>query len=555
VRDNADEPSEVILNYDVIVVGAGFSGLYMLYRLQQMGRSVRLYEAGSKVGGVWYWNRYPGAQCDTFGVDYSFSFSSELQQEWSWSAKLPPQQEMQRYFEHVADRFDLKRDIQFDTRVVSASLDEASESWTVRTDRGDVATAPFVVMAAGVLSKPKLPQIKGLESFEGARYHTANWPDHPVDFSGQRVAVIGNGSSGVQSIPVIAEQAAHLYAVQRTPAWSLPANNQAWGPEELEEFKKTYDEHRQRAWRSFMGIDIGTPTKSALEVDAEERDRTYETRWEGIRGGAKGSTIGAMMMSYTDLLTDREANETVCDFVRAKIRSIVRDPKVAESLCPDTPFGIKRPCVGAGYYETFNRDNVTLIDLRRQPITRITESGFKTSEGFHELDAIVFATGFDSMTGPLLAIDLKGRGGQDLRAKWADGPSTYVGLTTSGFPNMFLMTGSQSPSVLSNLPLSAEQQGDWIAECLDYLRDHEITLIEATTEAERAWVEHNNSLAEGTLYPTTKSWYMGDDVPGKPRMMYPYLGGVPQYGAKLQAIAAAGYEGLSLTKRKASSVA
>jgi cyclohexanone monooxygenase len=526
---------------DVVVVGAGFAGLYALHRLRGLGLSVQVLEAGSGVGGTWFWNRYPGARCDVESIEYSYSFSAELEQEWEWSERYPSQPEILRYIDHVADRFDLRRDIQLDTRVTDAVYDEVGGRWTVTTDRGDEVSAQFCILATGCLSAAKRPEAPGLESFEGDWYHTGQWPHEGVDLRGRRVGVIGTGSSGIQSIPIIAEQAAHLVVFQRTPNFSLPARNKPLDPEAQAAMKASYPALRERARRSYAGIAVPAPSESALAVDPDERRRRYEAAWAA--GG-----LMSMTTTFADLIIDKAANDTAADFIRSKIREVVADPDLAEALTPtDHPFGTKRPCLDSGYFETFNRHNVTLVDLRRTPIVEIVPPGVRTTEAVHELDTLVFATGFDAMTGAVLRIDIRGRAGSPLKEKWAAGPRTYLGLATAGFPNLFMVTGPGSPSVLSNMVVSIEQHVDWIAGCLSFLRAHGIGAIEATLEAEDAWVEHVNELANGTLFPTANSWYVGANVPGKPRVFMPYVGGLPVYRATCDEVAADGYRGFRLT--------
>ena len=527
---------------DAVIVGAGFAGLYMLHRLRGLGMSARVYEAGDGIGGTWYWNRYPGARCDVESMDYSYSFSDELQQEWQWTERYASQPEILRYINHVADRFDLRRDVQLSTRVTAAVFDEATHRWAVSTDRGDRVSAQFCVMATGCLSAAQVPDFKGLETFEGAWYHTGNWPHEGVDFTGQRVGVIGTGSSAIQSIPLIASQAAHLFVFQRTPNFSIPARNAPLDPEYERRWKANYAEHRRQARESRVGFVVERNDLSALEVSAEERLREYEGRWS--RGGL------GFNATFVDLLTSKDANDTAAEFFRAKIRAAVRDPAVAETLSPrHYPVGTKRLCVDTDYYDTFNRDNVTLIDLRTAPIEAITPTGLRTRDEAYAVDSLVFATGFDAMTGALLSIDIRGRAGQPLRHKWAEGPRTYLGLAVAGFPNLFAITGPGSPSVLSNMIVSIEQHVDWIADCLVYLREHDRTAIEATVAAEDTWVAHVNEVGNATLYPLANSWYMGANIPGKPRIFMPYIGGVGVYRQFCDDVAAKGYEGFALTHR------
>jgi cation diffusion facilitator CzcD-associated flavoprotein CzcO len=528
--------------FDAVVIGAGFAGMYMLYRLRELGLSARVYEAGDGVGGTWYWNRYPGARCDVESLEYSYSFSPELEQEWQWTERYPRQPEILSYANHVADRFDLRRDIQLNTRVTSAHYDEASRRWAIRTDQGDAVTARFCVMATGCLSLPNRPNFKGLDSFKGPWYHTGMWPKEGVDFSGLRVGVIGTGSTAIQAIPQIAKQAAQLTVFQRTPNFSMPAQNGPLDPEVQRQMKANYREHRRKARESAFGVPFELTEismKSALEVSAEDRQRELEGRWQ--YGGA------TIIASFADLLTNKEANDVAAEFVRSKIRETVKDPAVAELLLPkDHPIGTKRPCVDTEYFETYNRDNVTLVDVRSAPIEEITEKGLRTGGVEYELDAIVFATGFDAMTGALFNIDIRGRDGQSLRQKWADGPRTYLGLAVEGFPNLFTITGPGSPSVLSNMIVSIEQHVEWISDCIEYLRQHDLTSIEATADAENAWVEHVNVVGNYTLYPLANSWYVGANIPGKPRVFMPYIGGVGNYRKKCDEVAAKGYEGFAL---------
>jgi cation diffusion facilitator CzcD-associated flavoprotein CzcO len=525
------------MRFDAIIVGAGFAGMYMLHRLRRLGLSARVLEAGGGVGGTWYWNRYPGARCDVQSMDYSFSFSPELEAEWDWSEKYATQPEILRYANHVADRFDLRRDIQFETRVKSARYDEASGRWRIETTQGERFEAQYYVVATGCLSVPKAIDIPGRDRFVGRSYHTADWPRGGVDFSGQRVGVIGTGSSAIQSIPIIAEQAAELTVFQRTPAFSLPAYNRLLGDAERAAWRARYSEHRARSRLSAFGVPDQPMEKSALEVSAEERQRAYEEGWQS-------GTLISMLQKYNDLLTNAEANETAAEFVRGKIRSIVRDPEVAETLCPYSfPIGTKRACLDTNYYQTFNLPHVHLVDLRKTPIEAVTAGGVRTTAREYLFDAIVYATGFDAMTGAIVNVDVRGRGGQSLAAKWTQGTRTYLGLAVAGFPNLFMITGPGSPSVMSNMIISIEQHVDWIAECLIWMREHGYATIEATPEAEQEWVDHVNAVADATLFPRANSWYMGANVPGKPRVFMPYIGGVGLYRQKCQEVAASEYAG------------
>ena len=529
------------IELDAIVIGAGLGGLYALHRLRGLGLKVRAYEAGDGVGGTWFWNRYPGARCDVESLEYSYSFSNDLQQEWKWPERYGTQSEILKYINHVADRFDLRGMIQLSTRIVSAVFDRATNLWTVTTDKGDTAVAPYCIMATGNLSTPRVPDFKGIESFKGKWYHTGLWPKDGVDFSGQRVAVIGTGSSGVQMIPHIAKAAEHLTVFQRTANFSLPARN---GPMEVSresKHKAEYPERRRAAYDTPFGIaGFPPPTKSALEVSEEERNRTYEEKW------AEGGSI-SFLYGYTDLLTNKASNDTASEFVRNKIRGIVKDQTTAELLAPkDHPIGTKRLCLDTNYYETYNRPNVTLKDARSSPILEITANGLRTKDTAYDFDAIVFATGFDAMTGALNEIDIRTSDGAVLRDKWQDGPLTYLGLMVAGFPNMFTITGPGSPGVKTQMILSIEQHIDWIAECLKHLKNNGYHRIEADEKAESEWVDHVNEVADSTLYPLANSWYMGANIPGKTRVFMPYVGGVPAYKKKCDEVAAKGYEGFKL---------
>jgi cyclohexanone monooxygenase len=526
--------------YDAVVVGAGFGGMYMLHRLRHLGLTVRVYERGDGVGGTWYWNRYPGARCDTESMIYSHSFSTELEQEWNWTERYAPQREILEYANHIAERFDLRRSIQFETRVTAAAYDEAARRWNITTDRGDTVSARFFITAVGCLSAAMMPDYVGLDDFTGEWHHTGRWPHERVDFTGKRVGIIGTGSSGVQSTIVIAKEAAHLFVFQRTPNYSIPAWN---GPLDLaaaRAIKRDYRRLREEARYAQIGIPFVSNGKSAKRVPAEEREREYETHW--AEGGFN------FVMSYPDILTDLESNRTAADFVARKIREKVNDPAVAEALIPnDHPLGTKRLCVDTGYYETFNRDNVTLVDIRRSPIERITPSGLRTKDASYDLDVIVFATGFDAITGSLLKIDIRGKGGKRLQDKWAKGPRTYLGLSTVGFPNLFMITGPGSPCVLSNMLVSIEQHVDWITACIEFMGRQGLGTIEPTLEAENDWFKTVHEVGHTTLYPMAKSFYTGANVPGKVRMFTPYAGGVGTYRRICDAVVDKGYEGFKLT--------
>ncbi len=531
---HTSEPAQ----FDAIIIGAGVGGLYAIYRLRKLGLKLRAFEAGGGVGGTWYWNRYPGCRCDVESMEYSYSFSDEIQQEWHWPERYGTQPEILRYINHVADRFDLRRDIEFNTRVEKASFDGKTNTWTVTTDKGNTVSARYCVMATGNLSTPRTPDYPGLESFKGKWYHTGLWPHKGVDFTGLRVGVIGTGSSGVQSIPIIAKQAKHLYVFQRTANFSLPARNAPMDPDKERTHKRQYPERRRAAFGTPFGISgYPPPVKSALDASEEERLRAYEAKW------AEGGSI-SILYSFTDLLLSKDANETASEFVRRKIRATVKDPRTAELLCPnDHPIGTKRLILDTDYYETYNRDNVTLVDIRSKPIEEITPTGLRTADAEYVLDAIVFATGFDAMTGAMKEIDIYTDAGMSIRQKWEHGPRTYLGIMIAGFPNLFMITGPQSPGVKSQMILACEQHVDWIADCTAYLRAHGFSRIEAEQDAEDAWVQHNNEVANRTLYPLANSWYVGANIPGKARIFMPYVGGVTAYKKKCDEVAAKGYEG------------
>ncbi|MEQ3549510.1 NAD(P)/FAD-dependent oxidoreductase [Pseudonocardia nematodicida] len=526
-------------DHDVLVIGAGFAGLYALHRLRTDGWRVRVLERGDGIGGTWFWNRYPGARCDVESMDYSYSFSPELEQDWQWTERYPAQPEILAYLQHVAERFDLLRDIELGTEVTAAEFDDHAALWRVTTAAGATVTARYVVMAGGNLSAPRDPDIPGLDTFAGRVLHTARWPHEEPDLAGARVGVIGTGSSGTQAVPVLAERAAHLTVFQRTANFSLPAHNQPLDPEVAAELKARYRDHREQVRYSRNGQLRAWGERSALEVTPEERDKEYEARWQVGGGGF----IGA----FRDLLADERANDTAADFVRGKIREIVHDPAVAERLVPSGfPIGAKRVTVDTGYYATYNRPGVELVDVRADPIEAIHPGGIRTASGDdHPLDVLVLATGFDAMTGAVLAIDVRGRDGLALGEKWAAGPRTYLGLLTAGFPNLFLITGPGSPSVLSNMVVSIEQHVDWVADLLGALGERGHDEVEARPDAEDRWVAHVNELSESTLFPRGNSWYLGANVPGKPRVFMPYVGGVGTYRRHCEDVAAQGYPGLT----------
>ena len=524
---------------DAVVVGAGFAGLYMLHRLRRMGLSVRVFETGAGVGGTWYWNRYPGARCDSDSVEYSYQFSDALQQEWRWTERYPTQPEILRYLEHVADRFDLRRDIRFRTTVTQAVFDEAAGCWRIATADGARLSATYCIMATGCLSAVNRPSFDGLDRFEGDWYHTGAWPHEPVSFAGRRVGIVGTGSSAIQSIPLIAAEARHLSVFQRQPNYTVPARNGPLDEAEYAAVRANYGELRRRAKATPTGSWWAANPTAAEEMSADERMHELEARWQ--KGGL------SMYGVFNDMLVNREANDIATDFIRSKIRAEVRDPKLAALLSPHSYMGCKRICLDTDYYATYNRPNVTLVDIGDAPVDEITRTGLRSGGRDYELDTIVFAIGFDAMTGPLFRIDISGREGQSLRAKWADGPRTYLGLAIAGFPNLFTVTGPTSPSVLTSMIPTIEQHVDWIADCIDHARGCGRPHIEATRQAEDAWIVHHEEVAAGTLFPACNSWYVGANVPGKPRKVTPYTGGFAAYVEKCDAVAANGYEGFSLT--------
>ncbi len=530
--------------YDAVIVGAGFAGMYMLHKLRGMGLSAHVFEAGSDVGGTWFWNRYPGARVDIESQEYSFSFSKELEEEWQWTERYSPQGELLDYANHIADRFDLRRDISFNTRVESARYDDQSGLWRITTDQGETIEARYCVMATGCLSAAKTPDLPGAGNFKGETLSTATWPDD-TDLTGKRVGIIGTGSSGIQTITTIAPQVKELHVFQRTPNYSVPAHNRPLDPAVREDWLANREDYRQQQRESGIGIvALEASEDLALEQSEEDRQREFERRW------AKGGfCVGA---PYADTGVDPAANKLLADFVAGKIRNIVKDPHTADLLIPKTyPFGTKRLVVDTGYFDVYNQDNVHLIDLNKTPIETITETGLRTSERDFEFDTLIYAIGFDAMTGALERVDIRGRDGLKLKDKWAAGPLTYLGLTVSGFPNMFMITGPGSPSVLSNMIVSIEQHVDWIADCIHDMGERQLTVVEATPEAEAEWVAHVNEVADTTLYPQANSWYLGANVPGKPRVFMPYVGGVGVYREVCDEVAANGYKGFTLSRAPA----
>ena len=524
---------------DAIVVGAGFAGLYMLHRLRSIGLSVRVFERGHGVGGTWYWNRYPGARCDLDSVEYSYQFSDALQQEWRWSERFAAQPEILCYLEHVADRFDLRRDIQFGTAVTEAAFDEAAGCWRIATDDGARLSATYCIMATGCLSAPNRPAFDGLDRFAGEWYHTGAWPHEKISFAGKRVGVVGTGSSAVQAIPLIAAEASHLTVFQRQANYSIPARNRTLNAEEYATIRARYGALRRQARETPSGCWWSANPAAAGEMSAEERRSELEARWRD--GGLCFYGV------FKDILVNSEANDIAASFLRGKIHKEVRDPKMAALLSPHSFVGCKRICLDTGYYATFNRPNVTLVDVSNAPIEEIARAGLRTGGREYALDMIVFAIGFDAMTGPLLGIDIRGAGGQPLTAKWADGPRTYLGLAVEGFPNLFTITGPTSPSVLANMVPAIEQHVEWIADGIAHARAHGLPRLEASPAAEEAWIAHHEETVGRTLFPSCNSWYVGANVGGKPRRFMPYTGGFSTYVEKCDAVAANGYEGFSLT--------
>ena len=532
--------------FDAIVVGAGFSGLYMLHRLRELGVRARVLEKAENVGGTWLFNRYPGARCDIESIEYSYSFSEEIQQEWVWTETMPAQPEIEAYLNFVADKLDLRRDISFGTTVVAMTFDEAAAHWVLQAATGGSYVAPFVVAAAGILSVPLEPDIPGMDSFTGTSLFTSRWPRGDVDLSGQRVGVIGTGSTGVQLIPVIAPDVDELVVFQRSPAYTLPWSVRALEPGELDEMKARYGEIRE-AQRQHP---VGAARLSAFSVLIDMLSCppiTSASVEEQLRAVDERGIVGAL--SWGDIFFDIEANRMATKLYGEAIARIVKDPETAAALVPSHPFGCKRPIIDQGYYETFNRDNVTLIDLRKTPIRAVTPTGIDTEQGHHDLDVIIYATGFDAMTGALTRIDIRGRDGMLLRDVWAtEGPVAYLGLAVAGFPNLFIVQAPGSPSAATNFIAAMEQHVEWIGDCLTHLRDGGYRTIEALPDAQREWIEHTTSLVAPTVlvHPTCNSWYNGANVPGKKRMYMGYTAGIPEYRRRCDEVADNGYAGFVL---------
>ncbi len=541
IRGSSEGPEQT--DYDAVIVGAGFSGLYELHRLRdELGLSVKVIEKASDVGGTWYWNRYPGARCDSESHVYCYSFNDELLDEWDWSERYPEQPEVLEYLRLAADHLDLRRDIEFDTEVTTAEFDDSAGTWKIHTDDGETVRSQFFITAVGCLSKPFIPDFEGIESFEGWWTHTGKWPHDPVDFEDKQVAVVGTGATGIQIIPEIAtSNPAHLTVFQRTPNYAVPARNRPLDEDDRAEIRDNYDEIFDLAHSSGFGHPFEAAYDTAEGLSMEEVEKRLEPRWE--EGGFR------FMLTFGDLVTSAETNEKVSEFIRHKIRETVDDPDLAEKLVPrDHYYATKRPPLHTDYYRTYNRDDVSLVDVTETPIERITPSGIRTSETEHEFDMIVYATGFDAMTGTLLQMDIQGRNGLTLEEKWEDGPKTYLGLGIHGFPNMFTITGPQSPSVLTNMPVSIEHHVEWISDAVEHLVRNDIRLIEPTKEAEESWTVHNRQVAEQTLYPTADSWYMNQNIPDKPTVFTPYIGGADLYHDTIREVAEKGYEGFELTE-------
>jgi cation diffusion facilitator CzcD-associated flavoprotein CzcO len=527
---------------DAVIIGAGISGMYQLHKLRKIGLTVKVYEGGTGVGGTWYWNRYPGARFDSESVSYGYSFSEELLQEWNWKERFSPQPDNLEYLEYVADKFDLRKDIQFSTRVTSAHYGEEENEWSVATDDGQAIKCQFLITAVGVLSTPFVPEIKGLNSFQGASWHTANWPKEHVGFEGKKVGVIGTGATAVQLIQEVAKTAGQLTVFQRTANFCKPLGNSLISDDEQEEIKKSYPKIFQRCRETFGSFLADFEKRSAFDVTPEEREARYEELWNE-------PGFGFWLGTYEDILTDPKANETQAEFARKKIRSRVNDPKVAEMLCPTShPIGTKRMPLETGYYEVYNQPNVELVDIKATPIEVVTESSLKTTQTEYEFDMLILATGFDTVTGSLDRIDIRGSNGVSLKEKWVDGPRTYLGMGSSGFPNLFTLVGPHNGATFCNIPRCIEQNVEWVSDCIEHMTKNDIRRIEPNKDAEDKWTEHVQDVASGSLLTKTDSWFMGANIPGKPRQMYLYAGGSPLYRKTCDDVAENNYEGYTLQK-------
>lgn len=539
-----DVKNQPVKEVDAVILGAGFAGLYMLHQLKSKGFSTIVYETGDGVGGVWYWNRYPGARCDIESIYYNYTFSKELYEEWTWTSRFPEQEEILRYLNYVADRLKLRANIQFNTRVKAAHFDEEQNKWLVYLNDGHQVLAKYFITGIGCLSAANVPKFQGLDQFSGEWYHTGHWPHEKVDFTGKRVGIIGTGSSGIQAIPVIAKEAKHLTVFQRTPQYTIPARNHLYDEGFIRETKGKFESLKHAMRNSVSGTPFAYNHPSAIEDSDHHRQEVFEEAW--AQGGF------AFASTYKDLLTNEQSNEKAAAFIRSKIRETVQNPIVAEKLCPKYMYGTKRQVLDSDYFETYNRDNVLLVDVKESPILEITETGIQTATDHFKLDMIIFATGYDGMTGPLFKIDIRGRNGVTLKDKWENGASvqTYLGLATACFPNLFMITGPESPSVLVNMPIAIEQHVEWIAQCIDYLREHDIDVMETNAEAEQAWSKHCREIANETLYVKGDSWYTGANIAGKPRSFLIYLGGFNYYTKRCQEVAQNNYEGFQLLKLK-----
>ncbi|MBD8522274.1 NAD(P)/FAD-dependent oxidoreductase [Lysinibacillus fusiformis] len=539
-----DVKNQPVKEVDAVILGAGFAGLYMLHQLKSKGFSTIVYETGDGVGGVWYWNRYPGARCDIESIYYNYTFSKELYEEWTWTSRFPEQEEILRYLNYVADRLKLRANIQFNTRVKAAHFDEEQNKWLVYLNDGHQVLAKYFITGIGCLSAANVPKFQGLDQFSGEWYHTGHWPHEKVDFTGKRVGIIGTGSSGIQAIPVIAKEAKHLTVFQRTPQYTIPARNHLYDEGFIRETKGKFESLKHAMRNSVSGTPFAYNHPSAIEDSDHHRQEVFEEAW--AQGGF------AFASTYKDLLTNEQSNEKAAAFIRSKIRETVQNPIVAEKLCPKYMYGTKRQVLDSDYFETYNRDNVLLVDVKESPILEITETGIQTATDHFKLDMIIFATGYDGMTGPLFKIDIRGRNGVTLKDKWENGASvqTYLGLATACFPNLFMITGPESPSVLVNMPIAIEQHVEWIAKCIDYLREHDIDVMETNAEAEQAWSKHCREIANETLYVKGDSWYTGANIAGKPRSFLIYLGGFNYYTKRCQEVAQNNYEGFQLLKLK-----
>ena len=524
---------------DAVVVGAGFAGMYALYKLREQGLRVQVYEAGTGVGGTWYWNRYPGARVDSQAYIYQYWFSKDLLNEWDWSERFPAQEETERYLNHVADRFDLRKDIQFETRVTAATYDEKAKRWLVSTDDGQTVSAQYFMMGTGGLSVPMLPALPGIERFQGRIVHTAQWPREGVDLKGKRVGIIGTGATGIQVIQTIAGEVGHLTVFQRTPNYTIPMRNPKYDDAARAELRAQYPMLKERVQRTFAGFDYDFEDRSFFDVAPEERQRILQRLWDD---GSLNFWIGG----FREVFFDEQVNAEFSEFVRQRIRERVKDPKVADKLVPqDYGFGTRRVPLETKYYEAFNRDNVLLVDTKATPIEEVTAQGIRTSEGLHEIDILICATGFDAGTGALTKVDIRGRDGLLLRDAWAqDGVRTTMGLQVHGYPNLFMTMAPFSPAAaFCNVPTCLQQQVDWISDCIAFVRRQGRQSIEPSAEAEAKWVAHHDEVANMTLVPKTNSWYMGSNIKGKPRRLLAYAGGVGTYRAKCDEVKASGYEG------------